>query len=279
MRQKLSRPTLGVLVVVFAIALVASACGDGAPADVSDEVIVQQLLSWGDPESRDLLERRSHAVGEDAVVECMALAGFEYSPRPFEAVGFGPGLGISREDFAARFGFGIATGDAYFAAAMEDKARTEDPNAAYTRALSIPERKTYSKTYFSCMDDLVFAPDSAAQGFIEDVRHLENAVRRTPEAIEAEVEWATCMVLEGEFGAVRSLEELTSVLQVEYGDSKGTPDVLASLQELEIGMAIRNLECERELNNALALIAGDFERTFIDANREAIADRRVLLGG
>lgn len=263
--------------MVLVVGLILSSCGDATPADVSDEAIVGQFLSWGDPESQDLMQRRYSAAVEDATATCMALRGFEYTPVSPEAYTYGPGIGISREDFAGRFGFGVTTNDAYFAAAME-AADGSNPNDDYVFALEPQERKTYSEAFVSCMEaagEDIAPPPS----FVQELRRLEDSVRRTPEAIRAQDDWATCMVLDGGFAAVRSLEELTSLLQLEYEDARNTADVLASLQETEIAMAVRNLECERELNNRLALVAIDFEREFTDENQEEIADQRRVLGG
>ncbi len=271
------RPTAEVSAVMLVVVLILSACGQSTAVVLSDEALVRQYLSWGDPESQDSIQRRWHATVQDAVAKCMDLRGFEYTPVSLEASGFGPGTGISQEDFAGRFGFGVTTNDAYFAAAMGVAARN-DPNDEYLDSLEQQERRTYDQTFISCMDTIT-QDVGPAQSFIQEVRRLEDSVRRTPEAINAQGDWVTCMVLDDDFTSVRSLEELTSLLQVEYEDAKNTPDVLTGLQEREIDLAIRNLGCEKELNDRLAVTASDLERAFIDENQEEIADQRSNLGG
>lgn len=268
------RPIPVVSVVVLVAALVLSSCGGTATVDLSDEAIVRRFLPWGDPASQDSIQRRAHAVVQDALTDCMVLRGFEYTPVPPEASGYGPGTGISREDFADRFGFGITTDDAYFEAAKEAMGNRDDLNDAYRHSLTQQEGKAYGEAYVSCMEEDIGPPP----GYFQDIRRLEDSVRRTPEAAQAQDDWATCMVLEDGFASVRSLEELKGLLQVEYEESKNTPDALASLQESEIDMAVRNLECERELNNRLAVIASDLEQVFIDEHQEQIADQRTNLG-
>jgi len=262
--------------LVPAVALmVVSACNGGVSPEITDAEIVRQFLPWADAETQAEIERRYVQAVQDGVAQCMESHGFDYIPVPPEAVRYGPGSGISEEDFARRFGFGVSTDEAYFAAANE-ALRDTDPNHNYFFALTREEQVSFSDALTGCLDSASMSV-GAPESFVAELDQLSAQVLQTPAAIEAFDAWALCMKLPTSFESVRSEEELTSLIRIEFDRVRDRPELLASLIEVEKEMAVRNLECGSTLRNQLAQAASDLERSFIETHRDEIDEQRAIL--
>lgn len=122
---------------------------------------------------------------EDEVAGCMVAAGWQYEPDP----PFGdPRAGLSVEEFASRYGFGIVSNPTY----------EVSPNVEYVASLSPGQSAAYHSALFACQER---GPDSPRWGFtnawnvaFDQFREDIDADERVIGAVE---DWRQCMAAAG----------------------------------------------------------------------------------
>lgn len=150
------------LALLFAICLIATACGSDELGDASGSAAeaetLDEFFGWGeqDPEEQAAEEekwRQREREMQEKIAECMAEQGFEYKPVIWEEeigfVGLGDDEELTEEEWKLKYGYGV------FAMLLEDMRRFEeegppeedfvDPNMEYMESLSESERGAYEK--------------------------------------------------------------------------------------------------------------------------------------
>lgn len=193
------------------------------------------VISARGPGESDADRQKQRRV-EEEVAACMRKEGFEYIPvSPDESEGpeeFDDAFSLDPDEFAKRYGYGIATlGPAGPDAEEEDA--DDNPNTEIRKALSPAAKKAYDKALWGddaspgggvivsgpedgeasetvpmglggCMGKVtekVFGKPDEALGFdfaefeslFEDITSLRERIERDPRAVEAIRGWADCM--------------------------------------------------------------------------------------
>ena len=181
---------------------------------------------------------------QDAVAECMRAAGFEYTVvEPSVPAAATAGERLSRREYAARYGFGIATTFEDSLAAAPDPAERgadADPNAAYIESLSPERREDYLAALYGappepqpaptaleppstttppdpgCATAVIEPPVTEDQFFVIDLENRMAAEIDAPAAadqrvIDATAAYAECMAGEG-FAGIAGPDAATSAI-------------------------------------------------------------------
>jgi hypothetical protein len=265
---------------VVAVLMVVGAC-TGGTVERQGEDVVELFVPWGDNDTEDRLSEELHDAVEEIISECMDEAGFEYVPVSEDSVAYGPGHGISRSDYARKFGFGISTNDETLAAANAYTGRVSDPNFDYVRTLS-PEREVaWGEAYDACESRSRDIGPNLSAGFRDAVAGMVDRVRAEPSVIEAEEEWVACLETEIPSGLPKfsSLDDLVSWFSAESDARMESPDSLAELQELEREVAVRHLECQPPLVEAMREAAPNHESDIVGQYQEEIDAILEFVGG
>ena len=212
---------------------------------------------------------------EALVASCMREAGFEYVPVDVLAVreamdSLGEVQGISDEDFATQWGFGISTGlpEAKPALVLGENARilaglSSSDAVAYTLTLLGEDKET---AFFATLEDEdVSETGGCTRAAIEQVldpanlnpgyyNPIDALVETDPRLLAAYEDWASCMREEGfDFQNLDTTEsEFQDRLDRLLGDrdiealSGSDSAALATLQGEEKAVAVRALECTEE---------------------------------
>lgn len=269
-----------VVPLLLIVAFIAGCAKDAASEADPDPRVLDQFLTWGDPDDAVRLEREYHDQVEQVIAECMESAGLQYVPVALEAVAFGTGMGISRSEYARAFGFGISTVDDEREAAIASTTDAGDPNLEYEASLSSDRAFAYANQRAACDEKAWSAAPHVTEAFIQAVYDLEDRVRADAVVVEAESEWAGC-VRDGDdsIPSFGTLPDLLAWLQTEYERVREQPDQLARLQDLERRLAVRHLECEPALVATMREVAAQFESDVIEEYSTVIAEQSDFLGG
>ncbi|MGH8874154.1 MAG: hypothetical protein ACRDVM_02720 [Acidimicrobiia bacterium] len=183
---------------------------------------------------------------------------------------------MSREEFARSFGFGISTNDETLAEAM--KRTRPDPNQQYWSTLSRERAASYSSSWEACrtaIADETVPPES----FHSAVDDLAERVYADPAVVEAQERWGECMA-ELQLGLRRfvSPEDMTAWLHNEVERLQGGGSDLDRLRDLEIELAVRNLQCEPELRAEIRRVAAQYQGDVIEQHSDVL-ERQRNLGG
>lgn len=120
-----------------------------------------EFFGWGggaDFDEDDFVEQERQI--ERSVQECMQQQGFEYNPRDvsdttFFGGGSWPGEGLSEEEYAAQYGFGMSTtfDDDMFGPPVGDMDEYVDPNGELMEAMSDGERDAWQLALYGEQPD------------------------------------------------------------------------------------------------------------------------------
>ncbi|MEV4659849.1 hypothetical protein [Micromonospora sp. NPDC049301] len=214
----------GRLLLLVAVALVLSGCGGGEPARRADPAGVARELTLtldrGDDDYDEAMDywRRVN----DSLVRCMADGGLTYQPYVDQwAVDRRIALGVSREEFAERYGYGLTTLIDY----LPPGVRRVDPNLTALRQMTAERRKSYQARLASCRRDArqQFGPaphvDTIAMTDEESDRRDEilAAVDRDPRVVRAAAERTRCIEAKG-FSSADSRSLVLSQAAERYRD-------------------------------------------------------------
>ncbi len=268
-------------VVTAAMLVLAAGCASSDDSATDHADLVELFLPWSDPAVSDRLSQEYHDRGEEVVATCMAEAGFEYIPVPLEAVAFGPGIGISREENARRFGFGRSTSDLQLAAGNATTSTQRDPNEAYVDGLTDERSRAYSDQIDICQAELRATSPPFPDAYRAGVSSLADQVRADPAVAEAERAWVDCVAEAAGPGLpdFSTLDDLVVWFDQELERVKENPEQLARLQDLERAAAVANLSCEPALVSAMREVAETMESDFIAANRDLLDRHLEYLDG
>lgn len=151
-----------VFVLLFAICLVATACGSEDPGNAAGSAAeaetLDEFFGWSEPSPEEQAAeeekwRQREREMQEEIAQCMAEQGFEYKPviweEEFGFAGLGDEEDLTEEEWKLKYGYGV------FAMMLEDMQRWEeegppeedfvDPNMEYMESLSESEREAYEK--------------------------------------------------------------------------------------------------------------------------------------
>jgi hypothetical protein len=280
--------------LVAGLLLGVTACGSGAGSGDDGAPEARQ-------QARDFFEKspaERKAAGEDyarrsftLVSGCMRRAGFEYfeyrRPRDPKLA-----LGVSDEEFARRYGFGISTLIDY----QPPGSDAVNPNVAYEAELSAQSRRAYAASLRSCQDEAVERlgqpPDrlQITGPGSDDLAGVAQRAEADPRAAEARRAYARCMAGKG-FQA-QSGEALTGPLtdaaqpfRQAYADRVAAAtatgadpagirlaDVLTAtqqaelrrLQQREVRSATADLECGKRLYPVIRELHEEYQDRYLN---------------
>lgn len=268
-----------VTALLAAAVVVAGCSGEDSGGVNADDRLLEVHLPWTDPEEADRLQREFHTRIEDLIAECMQDQGLEYVPVALEAVAYGPGTGISRAEYARRFGFGISTNDETFAAFSASTDSVGDPNREYEESLSTDRAISYSEQRSRCSREAHEQMPQPPGEFDRAVDDLIDLVRSDPSVIEAEAEWVDCV--RGDIAGLpefSTLDQLTRWFWEESERVADLPGELARLQDLEREVSVRHLECESALLAAMREVGDQLQDEVAVDFRELFDRQREFLG-
>jgi hypothetical protein len=239
---------------------------------------------------------------EELVAACMDEQGFDYVPHLHvdedELTQRDVLRAMSPEEFAERYGYGVAT-----LRASTDEAR-EDPNDAMLANLSAREVTEWQEALRGsdiagngCLQvasdethrDEVIDPMAEFEGLVDALLALGNRIRRHPNLVEAQHQWSGCMADAGYGGfddfdmPEESVFERLLVLEGHEGEpdldevfERDLPEIdeedLRELQGYELTVAAADRTCRHELGVAEigADVLEEFETEFVEEHREKL---------
>ncbi len=267
------------LASLVATLLLFAACTSVANPELDERAILGVLVPWGDLDAERQLAQEVHDREQQLVADCMKGLGMRFTPVGYEAVAFGPGIGVDRTEFITRYGFGISTNDETFAAFERHTRDAEDPNQEHQRSLSQQHRTLYSETLSVCDRRVREALPRLPKPFQQAVDGLKNRVTADIRVITAEQEWEACV--RGTASSVlpdfSTLDDVLAWLLHEYQLVKERPAQLAALQDLEREIATAHLECEPPVLAAMREVAAEYEPSFVHDHADVFQEQLEFL--
>lgn len=262
-------------ITIGATVLMLGACTPSADQEVDEEAIVRVLVPWGDLDGERQLSQQVHDRQEQLMADCMSASGFQYIPIRYEAIAFGPGVGIDRAEYSRRFGFGISTNDETFEDFEERTQDAGDPNMEYQSSLSQERRILYSDAFDGCQQQVRSALPELPESFYRAADELSSRVRADPRVVEAEQEWQLCVrdATTRVLPEFSTLDEIVMWLSLEYERVKEHPEQLKKLQDLEREVAVAHMECEPSLLEAMREVADQLEPSFIEEHADVLREQ------
>lgn len=241
-----------------------------------------------------------HDLFEDSVQRCMKGQGFEYLPQPGSArTGrVGDDGGLSDEEYASEFGFGIAAALFDSGSTIVD-ASTQSVNDAYLAGLSEEAQKAWRAQLEDCMRSGYERQDRAGMlvaPFDEARIEIEQLVDVDSRVAAAENRWAACMSASGfAYGTFAEMfDSLLAEGRALAGSAPGADQVVsadappvpfpqgAAFAQREVAAAVANQSCAEELTKVRSVVRTELEterlgsdeslRRAADAFREATAN-------
>jgi hypothetical protein len=171
------------LVVLCAVAACSSGGGAEAPDVAARAAHLEDILAGVAPDrDADQFELDLAARKENLLATCMAGHNLTYQPRdPHSVVDVVTNTDFASKDYAARYGFGIATFPAFSG---------PDGNAQYLKSLSEDQQREYRKCEETANTQ---AQDEYGVKQANDrYARRDDAVRADPRYQSAQTDWATC---------------------------------------------------------------------------------------
>jgi hypothetical protein len=313
-----------------------SASGKPETSDSSDEDdaldlgLLEDYLGVGAGVGATVSDAESREYAE-AIARCMASEGFEYVPwvdTNTEATFLPDGTitieaaepsfpDLPRDEFAARFGYGISTKSA--AAQKEEK----DPNEAIVARMSVAERVAYHQAMYgkaigldnqgyiagnsmSSTDNSCTGRASAGEPTTEElasiekraekvrdsfasllkrVRDLREAKMTDPRVTAATSTWSSCMTASGQPGftaleqpRARALDDARRLLgQDLLGADGADPTKLADLRKTEVELAVADEQCLGDWRETYKAVERDLEEQFVSDNVAELEEFRTAM--
>ncbi|MEH1167530.1 hypothetical protein V6V47_19305 [Micromonospora sp. CPCC 205539] len=191
------------LLLLAAVVLALAGCGDEPTRQPDSAEVARQMtltLERGDDDYGEALAYWGRV--NDALVRCMADGGQTYQPYVDQwAVDRRIALGVSREEFVERYGYGLTTLIDY----LPPGVRRVDPNLATLRRMTPEQRETHQSRLTSCRREArqEFGPaphvDTSAMTAEEGHRRDEilAAVDKDPRLVRASADRARCIEAKG----------------------------------------------------------------------------------
>lgn len=194
----------------------------------------------------------SSGPSETAIGECMSSAGFQYSPGS-GGVQLQPSQSMPREEFAARFGFGVTM------YALDLIPPVDDPNADYTSSLSPAEQIAFGDTLKSCLDaapsgnpDAVLEPGGSAAVTVVS-EQFRDVVANDERVLGALVDWQECLNSAGfDFENPDAMRSSFYDRMVDMSQGE-----LEALHDEEVIVATANVPCEAPYTEAVRQVVAD----------------------
>lgn len=211
---------------------------NGASGETADATTLAELYSLLDVQTpAELVLFFATNIPESDVAKCMSAAGFDYvpGPSPEAQVAADPRTTLSPEEFAARYGFGVAASDLGLLPGPPP-----DLNQAYRQTLTKGEADAYNQVYFRCgggTPDRI-ARSNALNGAVAEFRNVVDADDRVVAAVAA---WSACLAAAG-----FTYDTPLSMLESFYSrlNSGISHDELEKLFTEEVAVATANVPCE-----------------------------------
>lgn len=272
--------------------------------------------------------QRQDQKKEEAIAACMKEQGFDYIPYSpdsyFQVVpsnGSGAvltstggdrlGEGLSDEEFAKQYGYGISTNDEPPAPA------SVDPNDAIVDALSVSGRVAYyhalygpdvslqddghlahkelpfdetacwqkaSEEVFGTVPEVDESVLAAFQPLLDEIGTLYDRVLADGRMVAALQDWSDCMAAAG-FPGYTDLnkprqdvsDRADKVLGPSKDPTKADPQRLAEVRLFETSIAVADLQCTAAYGDVYTAVNLDIETAFVNDNRAQLEQYRDAL--
>ncbi|HWL41537.1 MAG TPA: hypothetical protein VNQ73_01240 [Ilumatobacter sp.] len=206
---------------------------------------------------------RSAAIDEVGIGECMRAVGFDYTPESDEPASFDLRFGLSDENFAATYGFGLAAGHLGELPVLSGSDSTGGAaNEPYLQTLSPGQRSAFQAAYQDCRQQHSRPYIDGWGTALDEFRGLLASDQRI---VNAAAEWSGCMATAGfQYPSLQAL----------YDDIAGQLSQSASnqarrqIQQTELLLAIANVACEPSYREMYRTVAaeriGEFQALLIE---------------
>jgi len=234
-------------------------------------------------------DRRDQLRLEQMIAECMRAEGFDYQVHdPFAAAGMSPEhspYALPRQEFAARYGYGISTIDLPNAADV-------DPNYAAMAKMTPVQREAYllaldgraeqgDTENTGCRGAAVKAvfgrsivggttgPGTDEFAFlVEEIGKLVQRVDDDPRvAVDASRLWSGCMADAGHPGLTTPADAPDSVRTRLAQATAGDPAARAEVRRYELALAQADSVCRPKYDAARRIVRDELERRFLEEHR------------
>ncbi|WP_218682624.1 hypothetical protein [Microbacterium sp. BF1] len=311
-----------------AMVFILTGCGGASSDDklsYEDSPLSQYLsAAWGGDLSQEEQQKKmekEQAQVEELVAQCMADEGFEYTPNASNGTVISDGgeWEPEKREWVEKYGYGYVNSP--FAEQVEENPSEEensDPNADYVSSLSESEQTAFYETLYgpSPAEDEMAEDgsyeysweDAGCQGWAQHevqgdditqaeefsalrtkMEELTTASQESPELVDLNAEWASCMADKGEPGFTKQaeaaesiMEEQNKIYETAYGDGSEPVDTEAAdfedpskspemkaLGERELKLALIDLDCREKTSFATKSLEIQFalEEKFIAENK------------
>lgn len=291
------RSTWRAATVVAVLAATASCAGGGGetsasptPAGVIDAIFAQAARV--SIEEQNALQTRA----QETLADCMAEQGFDYVPFLQEVEDWDTveaarratiDADLGTREFAQQYGYGWSTGVMDEWSTLGGPAQN-DPNDELVNAMSGAQRAAYEaarygpdgaggcegSTWDAVYGDEPTADDTFA-GLQEEIGALWLSLADDPRQVALDARWSACMAGAGyDFDVALDAENSILGLIGTSGDANGevADDVMATIAEEEIAVAVADFDCRAEVGYAAEVeaISVAAQDAFYAAHRDEV---------
>jgi hypothetical protein len=191
----------------------------------------------------------------------MTSAGFRYTAgeTPQEQIAANPLYSLSKADFAAKYGFGLASARL----GQMNVNDSADPNAAYVNSLTPAQRTAYGQALAGCRG--MTRPDAVAysNALNSAVEEFRKTLAADERVVAATATWKGCMQTAGySFDSPQGIRDHFAKIASSTGSS-----TLQAALTAEIAAATANVPCEASLTATMQTVAterfGEFKQSVI----------------
>lgn len=239
---------------------------------------------------------------ESAITNCMAIRGFEYTPRYQESIPNASTVGRvpSTAEEAAEVGYGFVDG-----ILSTPPAKVEDPNDARLAQMSEPEKTAWQDALFGvplenedqeptdeeegCITKALFNSDENTLALetelVSAVEAMEGLIEADQRIIDANRSWSECMVTEGfDFSdpqsAVASVSghfmEATGIsLGADLSNLTIDQESLADVSTYEKEVATADVKCRSGVDEIYRQVRREYELEVLSQHGDAVAAIRA----
>ena len=240
------------------------------------------------------------AALDQAVTQCMAAQGFEYTPdraapEPLDYDGAGPGsILVHSREWVTEHGYGNV--DQLFGAASTDLATDTDPNAAYKKTLSPDRRKAFDEALQGkafvvtpdgsdapqgcegAAEKQVFPEDASQPPIVDRAIAFRQSLHNDPSITALDDERLACLKDAGHPQPSLPEEDAEAYQKAHPGADGDDPEVV-DLKSTEVDTALADWDCAHKLDLGhrylTALTA--LEQNYITEHRAELEDAHLRL--
>lgn len=267
------------------------------PAPASESPLEVRVGFSSDAGRRNVALTRLQRDADQALVACMARAGFVYHVGPVDpALLLGGRAGDGTREWAAVNGLGVTVALIEVTAANDRAGDAEAANAAYTAELDAAQAAAYDQALVGDTQptgaDGTFRPGGCwAESYDElfvtlgllselegDLDRLNRRIETDPRVTAFMATWSECMVERGHRYTDRGAmvddlyARLLSIQMIESdaGPSFSSPEAVDDLLASEISIALDDHDCSLSFAPDLVELRASYEREFLADNGSRI---------